>query len=294
MLRIVLAVLLVGVACVAYGIFVERRWFRLVRREVPILPSAGPRSMTVLHLSDLHFLQHDGPKRRFMASLPAADLTVVTGDFLGHPTGVEAVVEALRPTRGRLGSWFVLGSNDYYVPRPINPLGYLWKPSGRRPRRARRGRDRDLVRLLEADGWRDLTNVHEDVSLDDLAIELIGLDDAHIRLQDYRVVPRRAPERFGMAVMHSPDSVPEAVACGYPFVVAGHTHGGQVRMPIVGALVTNSSLPRRVVSGLIRMGDALVHVSPGLGTGRYAPFRFLCRPEATLLELVPRSDPQRQ
>jgi predicted MPP superfamily phosphohydrolase len=53
----------------------------------------------------------------------------------------------------------------------------------------------------------------------------------------------------------------------------------------VGALVTNSALPRRVVSGLFRMGDALVHVSRGLGTSKYAPFRFLCRPEVTLLEL---------
>jgi hypothetical protein len=85
--------------------------------------------------------------------------------------------------------------------------------------------------------------------------------------------------------MHSPNSAPEAVACGYRLVVAGHTHGGQVRMPLVGALVTNSDLPRRLASGAIRFGDALVHVSPGLGTSKYAPFRFLCRPEATLLEL---------
>jgi predicted MPP superfamily phosphohydrolase len=85
--------------------------------------------------------------------------------------------------------------------------------------------------------------------------------------------------------MHSPDSAPEIAACGYPFVVAGHTHGGQVRLPLVGALVTNSHLPRRLVSGLIRMGGSFVHVSPGLGTSKYAPFRFLCPPEATLLEL---------
>jgi predicted MPP superfamily phosphohydrolase len=69
-------------------------------------------------------------------------------------------------------------------------------------------------------------------------------------------------------------------------VVAGHTHGGQVRMPFVGALVTNSRLPRRVASGVFRMGDALVHVSRGLGTNKYAPFRFLCRPEATMLVLT--------
>lgn len=282
---IVLALLVVGVACVAYGVAIERRAYRLVRREIAILPVDGPETLTVLHLSDLHFIRGDERKRRFVASLPAADLTVVTGDFLAEPEAVEIAVDAVRPSKGRLASWFVLGSNDYYAPKPVNPFRYLLGPSGRRVRRARRGRHRELVAKLEADGWRDLSNVREELDLDGLPVELLGLDDAHIRRQDLRVVPRRAEQRFGLAVMHSPDSLPEAVASGYAFVVAGHTHGGQVRMPFVGALVTNSQLPRRVASGLFRMGDTLVHVSPGLGTNKFAPFRFLCPPEATLLVL---------
>ena len=119
-------------------------------------------------------------------------------------------------------------------------------------------------------------------------MELLGLDDAHIAWHDLRVAPRRSPDRFGFAVMHSPDSAPETAALGYDFMVAGHTHGGQVCLPVVGALVTNCSLPARLVSGMIRVGDAVVSVSPGLGTSKYAPFRFFCRPEATLLELHPR------
>ena len=66
---------------------------------------------------------------------------------------------------------------------------------------------------------------------------------------------------------------------------AGHTHGGQVCLPLVGALVTNCSMPRRLVAGLIRMGPAILHTSRGLGTSKYAPFRFCCRPEASLLRL---------
>jgi uncharacterized protein len=85
--------------------------------------------------------------------------------------------------------------------------------------------------------------------------------------------------------MHSPDSAPETAACGYDLIVAGHTHGGQVRLPIVGSLITNSIMPRRLASGLIRLGGSWMSLSPGLGTSKYAPFRFLCRPEATLLEL---------
>jgi predicted MPP superfamily phosphohydrolase len=274
-----------GVGCVAYGVTIERHAYRLVRRGLAILPATGPEALLVLHLSDLHFVRGDERKARFLASLPPADVTVVTGDFLGEPEAVERVVEAIRSNRGRLASWFVLGSNDYFAPRPVNPLGYLIRRGDRKPRPGLRGRWRQLVDGLEADGWRDLSNVRAEVELDGLPVEVLGLDDSHIRRQDLRLMPRRAPERFGFAVMHSPDSAPEAAACGYPFVVAGHTHGGQVRLPIVGALVTNSHLPRRLVSGLMRLGGAFVHVSPGLGTSKYAPFRFLCRPEATLLEL---------
>lgn len=284
-LEAVLVLVAAGIVCVAYGVLIERRAYRLVRRDVAILPAHGPRTLRVLHLSDLHFVRGDRRKARFLAALPEADVTVVTGDFLAEPEAVDLAVDAVRSTRGRLASWFVLGSNDYYAPRPINPFAYFLGGSNRRSRRARRGPWTALVGALEDDGWVDLRNDRFQVDLDGLPLEVLGLDDAHIRRQDLRLAPRRAPERFGMAVMHSPDSAPEAVACGYGFVVAGHTHGGQVRLPLIGALITNSHLPRRMASGLVRFGNAFVHVSPGLGTSKFAPFRFFCPPEATLLEL---------
>ena len=77
-----------------------------------------------------------------------------------------------------------------------------------------------------------------------------------------------------------------ALILGYGLILSGHTHGGQVRLPFVGALVTNSQVPTKLAMGLSRLGPAVLHVSPGLGTSKFAPFRFLCRPEATVLELV--------
>ena len=278
--------LVLGVCCVLWGIFVERRRYRLVRHRLDILPATAVGPLTVLHLSDLHFVRRDRGKAAFLAGLPAADVTVVTGDFLAEPEAVETTVAAVHAVRGRLASWFVLGSNDYFVPRPLNYLAYF--RGKRKPRRAERGRAADLVSQLRADGWDDLTNVRRDIDINGVPMELLGLDDAHIAWHDLRVAPRRSPDRFGFAVMHSPDSAPETAALGYDFMVAGHTHGGQVCLPVVGALVTNCSLPARLVSGMIRVGDAVVSVSPGLGTSKYAPFRFFCRPEATLLELHPR------
>jgi predicted MPP superfamily phosphohydrolase len=82
------------------------------------------------------------------------------------------------------------------------------------------------------------------------------------------------------------------VADGLDLVLAGHTHGGQLCVPLLGALVTNCDLPRRQAKGLstwsARGRTAQLHVSAGLGTSPYAPVRFACRPEATLLTLVER------
>ena len=282
--QILLAVVVAGACCVVWGIAFERRRYRLVRHRLDILP-AGAAPLTVLHLSDLHFVRNDPGKARFLATLPEVDVTVVTGDLLAEPEAVETTVASVRPVRGRLASWFVLGSNDYFVPRPLNYLAYFRRT--RRKRRAKAGRSSDLIAQLKVEGWENLTNTRRSVELDGLPVELLGLDDAHIERHDLRVAPRESPDRFGFAVMHSPDSAPEAAALGYDLLVAGHTHGGQVCLPGIGALVTNCSLPARLVSGLMRMGSAIVYISPGLGTSKYAPFRFFCRPEATLLELHP-------
>ncbi|MDP9185155.1 MAG: metallophosphoesterase [Actinomycetota bacterium] len=282
MLPALLVVVAVGVVCVAYGIVIERRWYRLRTYDLAILPPTGPERLDVLHLSDLHFVESDPGKARFIATLPPADVTVVTGDLLAEPEAVETAVAAVRGNRGRLASWFVLGSNDYFVPKPLNYVAYFRRT--RRRRLARGGRSRDLIAQLTADGWTDLTNSRRAVALDGLDVELLGLDDAHIRWHDLRIAPRRA-NGFGIAVMHSPDSAPEAAALGYDLLVAGHTHGGQVCLPFVGALVTNCSMPRRLADGLIRMGPSILHTSRGLGTSKYAPFRFWCRPEATMLRL---------
>jgi predicted MPP superfamily phosphohydrolase len=272
-----------GALCVAYGVLVERRWYRRREYRLPVLsPGKGP--VSILHLSDLHFMRRDRRKSEFLATLGRPDIAVVTGDLLGEPAGVETVVAALRPLRGRLASYVVLGSNDYFAPRPLNYINYFRKE--RRHRKGIQGRSGDLISQLEADGWAHLKNRKVTLSADGVRFEVVGLDDPHIERHDLRVAPRTDPDAFGLAVVHSPDPVPELVALDYRLIVTGHTHGGQVRLPLVGALVTNSAVPTRLSMGLSRLGPALMHVSPGLGTSKFAPFRFLCRPEATFLNLA--------
>ena len=123
-------------------------------------------------------------------------------------------------------------------------------------------------------------------------VELAGMDDPHIRRDDPEVaVPPNSQVRLRLGVVHSPyrRALDAFERNGYGLLLAGHTHGGQVRLPGVGALVTNCDLPRDQLRGLSRWGSSWLHVSAGLGTSKYAPFRFACRPEASLLTVVHRA-----
>ena len=294
LLRIALLVFAAGAVCIAYGVFVERRWFRVNRYRLDILPTLGNSApseesgdptggLRVLHLTDLHLVRSDRRMPKFLAGLPEADVTVLTGDVVGEPEAVEHAVAALEPVRGRIASFLVLGSNDLFRPTPINYGRYFLRR--RRIRLGVRGRGRELVEQLRARGWTALRNERADLDLGALKTEIVGLEDPHIARHDLRAALRSSPERFGIAIVHSPDPAPELAALGYPLIFAGHTHGGQVRLPLVGALVTNSQLPRRLCRGVIRMGPAILSISAGLGQSKFAPFRFLCRPEVSYLDL---------
>ena len=126
MLPALLTIAVLGVGCVLYGIFIERYRYRVVRHRLDILPTST-RPLVVLHLSDLHFIREDPRKTRFLASLPQADVTIVTGDFLAEPEAIPTAVDAVRAVRGRLASWFVLGSNDYFEPQMLNYFSYFRK-----------------------------------------------------------------------------------------------------------------------------------------------------------------------
>lgn len=281
-----------GAATFAYASLVERNLFTLRRFEVPVLaPDAEP--LRVLHVSDLHLMPDQARKQRWVAELAALDpdIVVVTGDNMAHPDAVPGVVRAFEPLFAYPGA-FVFGSNDYRGPVWKNPLGYFDK-------------DREYVQGVELPseelrgiftdaGWVDLNNARVLLKAGGRSIELAGVDDPHVERDDYDQIagPVDQAAELHIGVTHSPEPyVLDAMAAdGFSLLLAGHTHGGQVRVPGVGALVTNCGLPRSMARGLHRWpdSDAYLHVSAGLGTHPTAPIRFACRPEASLLTLVPR------
>ena len=268
---------------------------------MPVLP-AGARPLRVLHLSDIHMTPSQSRKQEWVRSLAdlEPDLVVNTGDNLAHLDALPVVLDALGPLLDVPGV-FVLGSNDYYAPTARNPLCV---PAARRRPPQHPHRQAAVAgpqgRLLRRGLARPDQPAH----------------DVHGRRPDRRLGRRRRPppgvRRPGrgqpapadssadlrLGVAHAPylRVLDQFAGDGYDAIFAGHTHGGQVCLPFKGALVTNCDLEPARAKGLHRHpadsrpgepGTSWLHVSAGLGTSPYTPFRVACRPEATLLTLTP-------
>jgi predicted MPP superfamily phosphohydrolase len=289
-----------GAALTAYAAW-EARQYTLRRVEVPLLPAgAGP--LRVLHLSDIHMTPGQRRKQEWLAGLATLrpDLVVDTGDNLAHAASVPVVRDALGTLLDVPGV-FVFGSNDYFSPTVRNPLRYLLPDDGRREVSSARLPWPELRDAFTAAGWVDLTNRREVVKVGDLAFAFAGVDDPHLRYDRLADVagPADTHADVRLGVAHAPylRVLDQFAADGYDAVLAGHTHGGQVCLPGVGALTTNCDLDTARAKGLHRHpadsadgdpGSTWLHVSAGIGTSPYARIRVACRPEATLLTLVPR------
>ena len=287
-----------GAATLAYASLVERNLFTLRRFHVPVLPpDAEP--FRVLHLSDLHLTPGQRRKQDWVADLAGTDpdLVVVTGDNIAHPDAVPALARAYEPLLDLPGA-FVFGSNDYAGPVWRNPLTYLTRRDQRASIQGEPLPYEELRTLLAGAGWADLNNARTVLKAGGRTVELVGVDDPHVERDDYAAVagPVTANADLHLGVTHTPAPyvLDQMAADGFPLLLAGHTHGGQVRVPGVGALVTNCGLDRRYARGLHRWpgewgaGAVWLHVSAGLGTHPTAPIRFACRPEASILTLIPR------
>jgi uncharacterized protein len=313
--RIALAVGAAGAAAFAWGSLVERTRWTLRQVEVPVLP-AGAEPITVLHLSDLHMAPWQRDKQAWVASLARLepDLIVDTGDNLGHERGLEGIRRAFDAFAGIPGV-FVNGSNDLFGPRLKNPFMYFGGPSGR----SKHSPPLDTAALhayLEELGWQDLDNTAASLDLRGTHFEFFGVDDPHrgwdrLDLIAAAIDELRADDPLGdetwpdaasagarrstvtVGVTHAPYQrvLNSFVNHGAQLILAGHTHGGQVCLPGFGTLVTNCDIPRQQAKGLSTwrhgLRSAFLNVSAGLGTSIYAPVRFACPPEATLLRLVP-------
>jgi predicted MPP superfamily phosphohydrolase len=281
-----------GAAAYLYGTQYEAHAFTLRRFEVPVL-DPGARPIRLLHVSDLHIIPAQRDKLAWIRDLAGLepDLVVSTGDMMSSADAIPAVLDALQPLFAFPGC-FVPGNNDYFGPKRKNPMRYFF-PQQRRvygpplpwP---------DLAGAMAGAGWLDLTHVRRTISVGGVPIALAGTDDPHLYRVRYAKIagPADPSAVVRIGVTHSPEPYLLAAFArdGYDLVLAGHTHGGQVRIPFGPALVTNCGIERTRARWLHSWDEQMYfHVCAGLGGNPYLPIRIACRPEASLLTLLPRS-----
>ncbi|MET0457132.1 MAG: metallophosphoesterase [Mycobacterium sp.] len=274
---------------IAYATLIERNAFVVRETTMPVLtPGSSP--LRVLHLSDFHMRPGQRRKQAWIRELAGwePDLVINTGDNLSHPKAVPSVVQALGDLLSVPGL-FVFGSNDYFGPQPKNPTHYIFKPSRRVTGEPLPWQD--LRAAFTERGWLDMTHTRREIEVKGQLIAAAGLDDPHLSRDRYDTIagPASPAANLTLGLTHAPYTrvLDRFAADGYQLVLAGHTHGGQLCLPFHGALVTNCDIDPSRAKGPSRWGANMqLHVSAGLGTSPYAPYRFCCRPEATLLTLV--------
>ncbi|TSI16863.1 metallophosphoesterase [Brevibacterium aurantiacum] len=310
--------LAVPAAAGIWGAVIEPHLFAVRRHTLPILP-AGAQSIRMLHVSDLHLAPWQKHRAAWVKALTRLepDVVINTGDNLSAdivPTVLD-VFDGLLDVPGV----FVLGSNDFFSPKAKNPASYLRSPSEVKHRTQPDLDVKALIRGFEARdetvsftstgdtpsstrGWRFLDNAEATLMIRGTRIDFCGLGDSHIDRD--RIQPSdgqgRGPDAFDyprfdseagvkVGVTHAPYSrtLEAFTSAGADLIMTGHTHGGQIRVPFWGAPVTNCDLDRTRARGLFPYRKSLVEISAGLGFSPFSPVRFACRPEVSLLTLVP-------
>jgi len=227
---------------------------------VPQLPAAWD-GLTILHLSDLHL--HGTPDRVFfqeVMDLCAAwepDLVAITGDIVDSDHHHRWIVPALGRLRSRIAAFGILGNHD----------------AGRTPVLVRRRLRRLGIGVL-ANSWETLEVRGE-------PLVVIGHEGASFRREPDLTAGAQGP--FRLCLSHTPDNMPWARHHQINLMLAGHNHGGQIRLPLVGSIIVPSRYGRRYDCGTFDEPPTLLHVSRGL-SGK-EPVRYNCRPEVAKLVL---------
>jgi predicted MPP superfamily phosphohydrolase len=279
LLAILLPILLI-ILVALYARIIEPNWVRVRRRILDIANwPAALDGFTILQISDLHIAPRPTPSRRHAQRAAAlkADLYVVTGDFMLAGRGLEPACAVMKK--------FTAGKTVYAVPGNHEHQDYrLGLPIPGKFRGKRLDASVNVRKLQEA-GLTFVINRNMVIERGGARFVLAGVDDFYNQADDLEAALRNAPQGLPVILLsHSPDLFAEAAQRGVALTLSGHAHDGQVRIPPFGVPFTGTKLALKPASGIHKIGDALMHVSPGLGTSMI-PIRLFARPEITLLEL---------
>jgi uncharacterized protein len=263
--------LAVIVACFVWGFLIEPSCIVVHETTLPL--PAWPRALDgfkVALLSDIHAGAPFIGEEKLAAIVAktnraAPDLILLAGDFvvgnepMAHPMAPTIIAGGLSGLRARLGVYAVLGNHDEWEDGP------------------------GIRKALEHEGIHVLDNEVTEIHDRGASIWIAGLADFMTREQKIAATIAKAGDPV-IALTHEPDSFPE-VPARVALTLAGHTHGGQVALPLLGAMVVPSRYGRRYAAGHIVEGGKHLFVTSGIGTS-ILPVRFGVTPEIALLTLI--------
>jgi predicted MPP superfamily phosphohydrolase len=258
----------IGLGGLSYG-FAVRDHVEVSRVPVKItnLPAAFD-GLTIAQLSDIHHGPYTGLDyiRRCVeiTNRLNPDVIALTGDFtFAGRRYVEPCIESLRGLKARVGVYAVLGNHDYYVGAS------------------------HVARTLKNAGFNVLIDALDAIEYRGDKLWLTGVDDLYYGSTNPKQLLRDVPREAAKIVLaHNPDFIEEFAARSQPvdLLIAGHTHGGQIRFPLLGAPQISSEYGQRYAMGLNRKGAMQVYTTRGIGT-ILLPTRFDCPPEIVLFTL---------
>jgi predicted MPP superfamily phosphohydrolase len=270
--RIILSLAIIGTFCILYGWLIEPYNVEVTTHTIatPLIPEG--KKVRIVQLSDLHCEEETSRERQLPELVNALqpDIIVLTGDYNNSASGLATLDRLLRSLRPKQGIYGVYGNFCY----SFHPEEILL---------------RHKITLLDG-GKLDAKNepaIKADIDCAGTPISIYGCDVYGDSDRFTDVKPD--PKRFNVFLHHTPDMVEEIAGHGYQLYLSGHTHGGQVRLPFYGAMITLSKFDKKYEMGKYQLGDMTAYVHRGVGMeGGLAPrVRFLCRPEIAVFDLIP-------
>ena len=257
--------------------------------------------VSIVHISDLHVRRND---QRLLRAQKAAlkdlspDLLCVTGDVCEKAADIPLLLDVLKTARPKLGVFLVLGNHEHNAPAPEHLRAAhrrgIWPVIGKflevvapRVRSDGEHEAHAMADALRAAGINVLHNEGVRIWISGRSLWIAGCDSAWAGHADMDAAMRgRRTDEPCLALIHEPDLAFEARDQGADLILAGHTHGGQIRFPVVGAPYTLRMDPRiAIAAGFQRLERGLLHITSGLG--HTIPLRFGCPPEVVWLECAP-------
>ncbi|MDD2714837.1 MAG: metallophosphoesterase [Candidatus Wallbacteria bacterium] len=257
----------ISILCILYGYFIEPYWIEVTHITIRS-PKLKNGSLRIVHLSDFH--SSDGVRNE--GKLPGIinplkpDLLVFTGDAVISKAGIPVFCRAMSSLEAGIGKFAVLGNTD-----ALNSL---------------------KNRIFENTGFKVLNGDKVAFEKGGTSFIITGLQSFYPHVtetnvfQQYPILHDLKPSSYNILLLHSPDLF-NTLDCGIDLFLAGHTHGGQVSLLLTGSLFSHSKYG--YISGEYSKNDALLYVNRGLGVekGGWHGARFLCRPEVTVIDIVP-------